>query len=426
MRILFLSDNFPPETNAAATRVYERARYWVEWGHEVTVITSCPNFPEGKVYPGYKNSWYHREEVDGIDVIRVKTFIAANKGVYLRIADFMSFMSSGFLAGVFQKRPDIVVATSPQFFAAVGGYALAKAKRVPFVFELSDLWPASIRAVGAMNNSFVLRRIEALELFLYQKSAAIVALTEAFKDDLTMRGIPEGKIAVVLNGVDLDRYRPMPRNEELAAAHNLNGHLVVGYLGTHGLAHALENVLDAADLMRDEHVRFLLVGNGAARDRIVEEAERRQLDNVLLLPPQPKESMPDYWSLCDVALVHLKDNPVFRSVIPSKIFEAMGMGLPILLASPPGEAKQIVERESAGLWVPAEEPAALVDAVLALASDRDMLRRFARNSTKAAKVYTRERQARDMIAVLEKVLAGEGAQAAAAVIEHEPVTAKAQ
>src|SRR5258708_17943572 len=170
MHILFLSDNFVPETNAAATRVYERAVYWVRWGHQVTVLTTAPNFPEGRLFSEYKNQWYGLESIDGIKVVRVKTFIAANDGVVLRTLDFVSFMVSAAIAGLFQPRPDIVVATSPQFFTAIAGWALAAARRLPFVFELADLCPRSIVAVGAIRIGWIITLLDPIDLFLYRHS----------------------------------------------------------------------------------------------------------------------------------------------------------------------------------------------------------------------------------------------------------------
>lgn len=408
MRILFLTENFPPETNAAASRVYERACHWLRWGHQVTVVTTAPNFPAGKLHPGWDNDWYRRQQVDGIDVVRVKSFISRNQGFLLRTLDFMSFMTTGFAAGLIQDDPDVVVATSPQFFAAVAGYALAVARRRPFVFELCDLWPASIRAVGAMRREWVLDQIEKLELFLYRQSAAVVALTPAFKRNLVARGIAPDKIAVVINGVDRSRYRPQPRDEALAATWGLSGRFVLGYIGTHGMAHALGNVLDAAALTRDRaDIRFMLVGDGAEREMLVARARERGLDNVVLVPPQPKSAMPSFWSLCDAALVHLKNDPVFAEVIPSKIFEAMAMGLPIVVAAPAGEASRIVTGEAAGVHVPGEDPAALADAARQLADDRARLRDLARASLDAAARYSRERQAREMVRVFERVVAGQ-------------------
>ncbi len=143
MNILFLSENFPPETNAAASRVFERACYWVRAGHRVTVITCAPNFPTGRLFDGYENRWVQTDVMSGVRVVRVKTYIAPNRGVVRRSLDFLSFLFTGFTAGVFQEKPDVVAATSPQFFAAVAGWAVGAVRRVPFVFELGDLWPAS-------------------------------------------------------------------------------------------------------------------------------------------------------------------------------------------------------------------------------------------------------------------------------------------
>jgi glycosyltransferase involved in cell wall biosynthesis len=415
MDILFLADNFPPERNAQASRVYERACYWVKWGHRVTVITCAPNFPEGKVFEGYVNRWRQVEEMSGIRVVRVKTYIAPNAGRYRRIVDFLSYMFAAFVAGLFEGRPDVVVATSPQFFGALGGCVLAAVRRLPFVLELSDLWPDSVVAVGAMKRSFALRWLEKIELWMYRRAVRIVALTHAFKRNLVRRGIDAGKIGVVINGVELSRYAPRERDRELAGRWGLAGeHFVVGYIGTHGMAHALENVLRAAALDGESDVRFLFVGAGAERQRLVEAARRMALRNVVFVPAQPKETMPSFWSLCDVALVHLKDTPLFATVIPSKIFEAMGMGLPILLAAPKGEASEILDESGAGLWVAPERPQELLEAVRLLKNNRELSRRLAARSRAAAPNYSRERQAREMLALLNEAIGAPSGQKAAA------------
>lgn len=430
MHVLFLSDNFPPETNAPATRLHEHARRWVRAGHRVTVVTCAPNFPRGEVFEGYRNRWLTRETIDGIEVWRVKTFIAANSGFLLRTLDFLSFMVMGVLGGLLPRRPDLVVASSPQFFAAVGGWALAALRRRPFVFEVRDLWPASIAAVGAMRQSRLLRLLERVELFLYRRAARIVTVTHAFRDDLVARGVPADKIDVVTNGVDLERYVPRERDPGVAREFGVEGRFVVGYLGTHGMAHALGNVLDAAERLRDlDEVRFLFVGSGAAKADLVTEAQRRGLTNVIFRDPQPKERMPELWGLCDVALVHLKDMPVFETVIPSKIFEGMGMARPVLLAGPDGEAAGIVRDTGCGLWVPPEDPEALAEAVQRLATDGALRRRLAAASLAAAPAYSRDTLAARMLASLEAararggtttdgdtVLTVEGAAAAAAQV----------
>lgn len=410
MHILFLSDNFPPETNAPATRLHEHARRWVELGHRVTVITCAPNFPQGKVFPGYRNRWYAVEEMDGIRVVRVKTYITANEGFIKRTLDYMSFMVSGFVAGLFQRRPDLIVGTSPQFFTVVGAWLLSAVRMRPFVFELRDLWPASIVAVGAMHDSRIIRWLEKLELFLYRRADAIVTVTRTFREDLTQRGIDPGKIAVVINGVDLSRYKPQPRDPELAARYGLQDKFVVGYLGTHGMAHALDRVLEAAGRLRNRpDIRFLFAGGGADRERLLAMVERDGLDNVVMLPPQPKAMMPRLWSLCDLALIPLKDTPVFATVIPSKLFEAMGMGLPVLMSLPAGEATGIVERTGVGVVTPPEQPAALAETVAALARDPTRMESLRAASRAVAPDFARSRQAERMLAVFQAVAAGAGA-----------------
>lgn len=402
MKILFFADNFPPERNAQASRVYERACYWVDWGHQVTVLTCAPNFPEGKVFPGYKNKWRQIEKMFGIRVVRLKTYIAPNTGRFRRILDFLSYMVAAFVAGLFEPRPDLVVATSPQFFGALGACVLAMLRRRPFVLELSDLWPESVVAVGVMKPNIGLRLLVKAELWMYRRAVRIVALTKAFKLNLVGRGVEPSKIGVVINGVDLSRYGSRERDEDLAKTLGLKeGDFVVGYIGTLGLAHALESVLQAA-LDGDAQVRFLFVGPGAEREKLVARAKQMGLQNVIFVPAQPKETMPAYWSLCDVALVHLKDTPLFETVIPSKIFEAMGMGRPVLLAAPKGEASEILAESGAGLWVPPERPQELMEAVRLLKSHPTLYQRLAANSLGAAPRYSRERQAREMLAILEE------------------------
>lgn len=406
MKILFLTDNFPPERNAAASRVYERALHWVKWGHHVTIVTCHPNFPEGKVYEGYRNSWYKKETIDGMTVIRVKTYIAANRGRFRRIFDFLSFMVMGTLAGILESKHDVVAATSPQFFSAVAGWAVGVIRSTPFIFELGDLWPESIRAVGVFRASALIWPIEQLELFLYSQSARVVALTDSFKQNLVSRGIAPEKIDVVINGVELSRYSPRAKDSELVSRHGFGEKFIVGYLGTHGMAHGLENVLLAAQELETQCPRahILFVGAGAERDGLIESAQKKGLKNVTFLPAQPKGDIARYWSLCDVALVHVKNHPTYKGVIPSKIFEAMGMGLPVLLVAPEGEGSKIVRAEAAGVVVEADQPKLLASAIVELERDRATLKELAKNSQQAAPRYSRETQARHYVDTLNRVV----------------------
>ncbi len=413
MHVLFLTENFPPETNASATRVSERAQYWIKWGYQITIITSAPNFPHGKLFEGYQNRWRSVELEDGLRIVRVKTFIAPNKGAFYRILDFISFMISALLIGVFEKRADVVVATSPQFFAAVGGWLLSLFHRAPFVFELGDLWPASIVAVGAMRQSPIISLIEKLELFLYRRSAAVVALTNSFKENLILRNIAGSKIAVIKNGVDLPKYSPRARDRKLERDWGVEGKFTIGYVGTHGMAHNLNNVLDAASKLREiPKINFVFVGAGAERAQLAKEIDYRVLENVKLISNQPKHLMPSVWSVCDVALVHLRKSKVFEGVIPSKIFEAMAMGIPILLASPEGEASNIIVNERVGLHVIAEDPEALANSVKRLYFEKNLYERLATQCPIVAKKYSREFQSYHMIKALELVVNGRGNEVA--------------
>jgi glycosyltransferase involved in cell wall biosynthesis len=404
MRILFLSDNFPPESNAPATRLYEHATRWVRSGHEVTVITCAPNFPEGRLYPGYRNRWRQVETVDGIRVVRVKTYITANEGFLKRTLDYMSFMVMGFALGLFERRPDVIVATSPQFFCAVAGWALAACRRRPYVFELRDLWPASIAAVGAMRKNLAIRVLERIELFLYRRAAAVISVTESFREDLAKRGIARDKIHVVINGVDLARYAPRPRDAALAERFGLTGKFVAGYVGTHGMAHALPKVLEAAALLRErQDIAFFFAGSGAERARIEQIVAEQHLGNVRLIPRQTKEAMPALWSLCDVAIVPLRNNPVFATVIPSKIFEAMGMGVPILMSLPEGEATGIIRRTDSGVCVPPEDPPAMAAAIADLANNGPRIATLRESAHQAAGQFSREALAEKMLVILKNV-----------------------
>ncbi|MFC6439598.1 glycosyltransferase family 4 protein [Bowmanella sp. JS7-9] len=404
MHILFLTDNFPPEGNAPATRTYEHAREWVKLGHKVTIITGVPNFPEGKVFAGYKNKWFQKEIIDGIEVRRVKTFITANEGFVKRTLDFLSFMATGFFAGLFVKKPDVIVGTSPQFFTACGAWALSAVRRKPFVFELRDIWPASITAVGAMEKSAAIRFLEKVEMFLYRRADRIVSVTHSFKRELLDRGIDGDKIGVVLNGVDLSTYKPVKcKDEELAERYGLTDKFVLGYVGTHGMAHALDKVLDAAALLKEnDKIRFLFAGGGAAKEQLNEGITGRDLTNVVSIPRQPKEMMPRLWSLCDVSLISLKDTELFKTVIPSKIFESMGMGLPMIICAPKGEATDIIEWTDSGLIIEPECPKKLADALRLLVNESDMNNTFAANAYRHASLYDRKVLATKMLEEFEQ------------------------
>jgi glycosyltransferase involved in cell wall biosynthesis len=399
MHILFLSDNFPPEVNAPASRTHEHARVWVAEGDRVTVVTCAPNFPQGRVFDGYRNRLWQTEVVDGIRVIRVWSYITANEGFAKRVLDYMSFMLTAFVASLFVRRVDLVVGTSPQFFTAVAAWAVGAVKRVPFVFELRDLWPESIKAVGAMKDSRAIAFLEALELFLYRRAARIVSVTHSFRDTLMRRGIDGAKIDVVTNGVDIGRFSPRPKDLELEASLGFQGCFVVGYIGTHGMAHGLDTLLDAMKLLREHpegrRVRLLMLGDGACKAALKARAASMGLSSIRFVDTVPKDEVARYWSLLDASVIHLKATELFTTVIPSKLFECMGMGIPVLHGVA-GESARIVESERVGRVFAPEDANALADDVLALMADPALRAMLRAHCAQAAPRYDRRALAHAM------------------------------
>lgn len=400
MHILFLTDNFPPEVNAPASRTFEHCREWVKAGHKVTVITCAPNFPKGKVFDGYRNRLWQSEEMAGIRVVRVWSYITANEGFVRRILDYQSFMVSATLASLFVRGVDVVIGTSPQFFTACAAYAVSRLKRIPFVFELRDLWPESIKAVGAMKESAAIRALERLELFLYRKASRIVSVTHSFKQKLMVRGVDGDKIAVVTNGVDISRFAPRPRDAALTRELGLEGKFVAGYVGTHGMAHALETLLEAADALRKrpdgDAYRILLLGHGARKAALMEQAQRMGLDNVIFLDSVPKEEVARYWSLLDVSIIHLRRTELFTTVIPSKLFECMGMGIPVLHGVA-GESADIVRREGVGEVFEPENVEQLAEGLVRMRNDGAAYEAYRANCLNAAGKYDRSTLALEML-----------------------------
>lgn len=406
MHILFLTDNFPPEVNAPASRTYEHAKEWVKAGEKVTVITCAPNFPSGRVYAGYRNKIWQSEIVDGIRVIRVWSFIAANEGFYKRILDYISYMFTSFIASFFVSKVDVVVGTSPQFFTVVSAWMVAGFKRVPFVFELRDLWPESVRAVGAMQETRMLHYFEKLELFLYSRADAIVPVTHSFKHNLESRGVDAAKIHVITNGVDTEKFNYRGKDLTLLKDLGLEGKFVAGYIGTHGMSHRLENILEAAKLTQDhEHgknIQFIFLGEGAAKEKITLLARELGLKNIAFLDNVRKDEVVRYWSILDLAIINLKKNEAFKSVIPSKMFEAMGMGIPILHAVH-GESAEIVLSTGAGIVVEPENSKLLSEEILRLSRNLNTLEEMSQNGQAASLKFDRGLLAGMMHTVLKNL-----------------------
>jgi glycosyltransferase involved in cell wall biosynthesis len=402
MRILFITDNFPPEVNAPATRTYEHCQEWLKQGVEVTVITCAPNFPKGEVYPGYKNKIRQVEMMNGIRVIRVWSYITANEGFVKRILDFMSFGFMSFWAGLFVKT-DVIIATSPQFFTTPSAWLLSVFKRKPWVFEVRDLWPESIKAVSAMNESSrIYRSLERLEMFLYRRADQIITVTEAFKKNIAGRGINEDKIHVVKNGANLELFKPKEKCAELLEKHSLQGKFIVGYIGTHGMAHKLDFFLDFIKETEEDNIHFLFMGEGAEKQKLVKIAEEKNIKNVLFLDNVPKNVVIDYVSIVDAALVHLKRSDTFKTVIPSKIFESAAMKKPILLGVE-GESKDIIEGFNAGLCFTPENKESFLNCMYKMKDDKLAYQQFQKGCEDLVMAFDRKKLALKMLEHLQSL-----------------------
>jgi len=407
MKILFLTHYYTPEGNAPATRVSALSERWVKMGHEVTILTCAPNVPNGKVYEGYRNKWITQEEINGVKVIRIWTYIAANKHTIRRILNYTSYMWSAFFHGLFLPKPDIMIATSPQFFCGWAGVLLHWFRRFPFVLEIRDIWPESIASVNAKVPPFLLRIVYWMESAMYRTAMFIVTVGEGYKKKLIQdKRIPENKLAVVMNGVDTEHYYPRPKDETILARYGLNGKFVCSYIGTIGMACGLKTVLDVAVKLKnqgDDTIRFLLVGDGAIREELENEANQKELNNVIFTGRCSKDEIPALLASSDVSLVHLKKTDLFTTVMPSKIFESAGCARPIIIGVE-GYAKDFVENAKAGIAVEPENVNDLLDAVLKLKDDPELCQRLGMNCyNNISSKYNRDQQANDYIDILERL-----------------------
>jgi len=376
MHILFLTHYYEPEVNAPASRVSETARAWVRAGHSVTVVTCAPNHPTGILYAGFRNRWFQRELRDGVHVIRIWTFLAANKGFWRRLLNYLSYPLSLLLNLYRLPAADVVISTSPQFFCGLSGL-LVQRRRRPWVLEIRDLWPKDIIALGAMKRGLLIRMLEWLERFAYRRADALVSVTNAFVPHLVGPRGGKGPIAVIKNGVDLALFShdlAEDAGQRFRRALDLEGKFVAAYVGTHGMAHGLDVILEAAAMLRDEpDIAFLLVGDGSERERLAAAAGERRLRNVHIVGQRPKADMPAIWQATDASLVLLRRLDTYKSVLPSKMFEAMAMRRPIILGVE-GEARELLDEAGAGIGIVPESAGQLAAAVRTLASDSDRAR----------------------------------------------------
>lgn len=406
VKILFVTQHYLPEMGALPGRISEMAREWTRLGHEVHVLSPVPNHPTGVVPPAYRGKPYFEEQDPfGIRATRTWIYTAPNKGKVRRSLAFGSFLLTGTIAGISViPDVDVVIGTSPQPLAAFAAFAIATAKRRPFVLEVRDLWPESIVSVGALSATHPIVRVMRVAMDMLAKRAKrLVVVTKAFEDEYARRGIDRSKVAYMPNGVDLTKFVPVDAvdgDREFLGGASLPGEarkIVVSYMGTHGMAHDLSRLLDVADRLKRSHpnVAFAFIGDGAERKNLEQSSEKRGLTNVRFLGVQPRDRMPALYAATDLCVVPLRKDDLFKTVLPSKIFEIMAMRKPMALAVD-GEAREIVERAGGGMYVPPGDTDALTEAIRTLVEDPDRLRVMGeRSRTFVEREFDRTKIARD-------------------------------
>ena len=412
MKIVFFSHYFPPEGNAPASRTHEHCKRWVAAGHDVTVVTCAPNVPDGVIYEGYKNRiWPQRDKIDGIKVIRVWTYVAANSGGARRILNYLSYLlSATFCFLLFVRRPDLVISTSPQLFCGLTGSIASWLKWCPFLLEVRDIWPESIVTVGAMKKGILFRFLETIERWMYLSANHIVAVGNGYRDNILSKVDVADRISVITNGVDLDSFPPSSPSQSFRDKYELKGKFTCAYVGTIGMAHGLSVVAEAGARLRElgrDDVAFCLVGDGANRDVVEQEVFKAKVTDLVKFTGRlPKKDMPMVLATADCLLIHLRKSDLFATVIPSKMFEAMAMQKPIIMAVQ-GESADIVRQSGAGICIASEDAKQLVDALLKICDDKALYQSLCEGGRDfVGQHYTRDALAAEYLKIIENVVSG--------------------
>ena len=411
MHILFLTHYFTPENNAPAARVHGLAREWARLGHRVTVLTCAPNVPAGVVYEGYENKLYQQEWIDGIRTVRVWTWLAANRGRVRRGLNYLSYLAAAGAAGpLLRPRADVVIATSPQFFAGWAGWPVARAHGAPFVLEIRDIWPDSIVAVGALEKGRIISALAKLEDALYKGADHIVAVGDGYRMNMIRKGIGPSRISVITNGVDVDLFQPREPDQELRARLGFSPEtFVITFAGTIGMASDLGVVLDAARRLRAkgrDDIAFLLVGDGAQRAELQERARAEDLTNVVFTGLVPRAELPAYLASSDACLAHFRKQELFQMILPNKFFEDAAMERPILLGFE-GDARAMLDEADCGIaFEPSNDEELAAAAERLAAAPPEERRRLGENGRRyVLEHFDRRRLAHDYLEVLERVRA---------------------
>ncbi len=361
MRVLILSQWYLPEP---AYLMQELAQTLQSMGHSVTVLTGFPNYPSGQVYPGYRIKLYQREELAGVPIIRVPLYPEHSHSGIKRALNYISFaLSSSLMGACLARRPDVIFVYHPPLTVGIPAWVLSRVWRVPFVYQVQDMWPETLDATGMLKGKRMLAWIGSFAKWVYRRSNAICVISPGFRENLISKGVSPEKIHTISNWVDTESYHPVVPDDAFARELGLAGKFNVIYAGNIGEAQGLETVLDAAERLRDvDNIQFVLVGDGVALARLIQSAKERHLTNVVFPGRFKAGVMPSLYAIADVLLLHLKDDPLFRITIPHKLFTYMACGRPVLAAIL-GDAADIVRHAAAGICCIPGNAQALADAV---------------------------------------------------------------
>ncbi len=362
MRILLFGQWYRPEP---AYGLQDIAQVLIKKGHDVTVLTGFPNYPSGKLYPGYRIKHWQKEQLNGVPVVRVPLYPDHSKGKIRRTINYLSFMLSSSMLGPFLiPKPDVMFVYHPPLTVGVAAYVMSRVWKIPFVYQIQDMWPETLQATGMLHNPKILNGIDRVAKWVYAKADAICVISPGFRDNLIQKGVQQHKIHTIPNWVDLQKYHPAPANTEKARKLGLDGHFNIMFAGNIGEAQGLETLVSAAMLLRKTPaIQFVLVGDGIAVPRLKALSKKHNLNNIRFLGRFPAEEMSELYALADVLLVHLKDDPLFRITIPHKILSYLAVGKPILSAVK-GDASDVVQHARAGLTCPPEDANALAATAL--------------------------------------------------------------
>jgi glycosyltransferase involved in cell wall biosynthesis len=366
MHILLIHQAFAALDEPGGTRHHELARYLASIGHQITVIASPVSYLTGTRHPG-KGDWVQRREEQGVTILRTYTYPALHRSFIHRIFSFVSFMISSFLVGLQVRRVDVIWGTSPPIFQGITAWALARLKRVPFLFEVRDLWPAFAAQVGVLKQPLLIKASEWLERFLYRQADQVIVNSPGFIQHVSQRGAR--KVALLPNGSDPRMFDLQADGENFRRTYKLGQGFLALYAGAHGMSNDLQVVLQAADRLRGQNnIRFVFLGDGKEKNSLMAKAVEMGLPNVVFLAPVPKDEMPAALAASDACIAILKPIPLYSTVYPNKVFDYMAAGKPVVLAIA-GVIQEVVDQAHAGIPVPPGDPKALAEAILRLAQN---------------------------------------------------------